>query len=137
MNYLHLHCGLMVLSEEQQMKLISQRGTPSQFFFSPRQKSNSKPFPPLQISRQTMTPEHGVAKVIDLHAFNTIHRLLRVTAWVLRFLNNLKKKNQYAGPPRGGRQGGGQLALGPKQLGAPNLRNILKLNKAPSRSGRV
>ena len=31
---------------------------------------------------------------------------------------------------------GGQLAPGPKQIGGPNLRNILKLNKAPSKSGR-
>ena len=37
---------------------------------------------------------------------------------------------------RGGGRGG-QLAPGPKQVGAPNLRNILKLNKAPSKSGRV
>ena len=37
----------------------------------------------------------------------------------------------------GGGGAGGQIALGPKQLGAPNLRNILKLNKAPSKSGRV
>ena len=35
-----------------------------------------------------------------------------------------------SGPPRGG-----QLAPGPIQVGAPNLRNILKLNKAPSKSG--
>ena len=40
------------------------------------------------------------------------------------------------GPQRGGGQGG-QLAPGPKQVGAPNLRNIPKLNKAPSKSGRV
>ena len=37
----------------------------------------------------------------------------------------------------GGGAGGGQLAPGPKQVGAPNLRNILKLNKAPSDSGRI
>ena len=36
-----------------------------------------------------------------------------------------------------GARGGGQLAPGPKQVGAPNLRNILKLNKAPSKSGQV
>ena len=36
-----------------------------------------------------------------------------------------------------GRRGGGQLAPGPKQVRAPNLRNIPKLNKAPSKSGRV
>ena len=35
------------------------------------------------------------------------------------------------------RGGGGQLAPGPKQVGAPNLKNILKLNKAPSKSGLV
>ena len=38
---------------------------------------------------------------------------------------------------QGHRDGGGQLAPGPKQVGAPNLRNILKLNKAPIKSGRV
>ena len=40
---------------------------------------------------------------------------------------------------QGRREGsaGGQLAPGPKQVGAPNLRNILKLNKAPSKSRRV
>ena len=32
---------------------------------------------------------------------------------------------------------GGQLTPGPKQVGAPKLRNILKLNKAPSKSGLV
>ena len=76
-----------------------QPGTPSQFSFIPRQKSNSKPLPPLQISRQTMTLSllnlNGVAKLIDLHTFSTIQRLMRVTAWVLRFVNNLKKKNHY------------------------------------------
>ena len=43
----------------------------------------------------------------------------------------------YAGPLReGGGQGRGQLAPGPKQVGPPsNLRNILKLNKMPSKSG--
>ena len=35
------------------------------------------------------------------------------------------------------REGGQQLAPGPKQEGAPNLRNILKLNKASSKSGRL
>ena len=43
----------------------------------------------------------------------------------------------HTGPPRGGGGRGGQLAPGPKQEGAPNLRNILKLNKASSKSGRV
>ena len=43
----------------------------------------------------------------------------------------------HTGPPRGGGQGGGQLAPGPKQVGAPNFRNILKLNKAPLKSERV
>ena len=33
------------------------------------------------------------------------------------------------GPPRGGSRGGGQLAPDPNQVGAPNMRNILKLNK--------
>ena len=33
--------------------------------------------------------------------------------------------------------GGGELAPGPKPVGAPNLRNILKLNKAPLKSERV
>ena len=37
---------------------------------------------------------------------------------------------------RGGGRGG-QLAPGPKQVGGPNLRNILKLNKAPPKSGQV
>ena len=41
------------------------------------------------------------------------------------------------GPPRGGGGRGGQLAPGPKQVGPPNLRNILKLNNASSKSGRV
>ena len=49
-------------------------------------------------------------------------------------LLNLSGRNQQQGPPRGG-QGGGQLAPGPKQVGPPNLRNTLKLNKAPSKSG--
>ena len=40
------------------------------------------------------------------------------------------------GRREGGGQGG-QLAPGPEQEGGPNLRNILKLNKAPSKSGRV
>ena len=35
---------------------------------------------------------NGVNTVINLHAFSTIQRLLRVTAWVLRFANNTKKK---------------------------------------------
>ena len=40
----------------------------------------------------------------------------------------------YAGPLRGG--AGRQLAPGPKQVAPPpNLRNILKLNKMPSKSG--
>ena len=41
---------------------------------------------------------------------------------------------------QGRREGEGQrgkLVPGPKQVGASNLRNILKLNKAPSKSGRV
>ena len=42
-----------------------------------------------------------------------------------------------AGPPRGGGGQEGELAPVPKQVGVPNLRNILKLNKAPSKSGRV
>ena len=37
----------------------------------------------------------------------------------------------------GGGAGGGATCPGPKQVGAPNVRNILKLNKAPSKSGRV
>ena len=49
---------------------------------------------------------------------------------------NLVKNYVCPGPPRGG-AGGGQLSPSPKQVGAPNLRNILKLNKAPSKSGLV
>ena len=37
---------------------------------------------------------NGVNEVINLHAFSTIQRLLRVTAWVLRFANNTKKKTK-------------------------------------------
>ena len=38
---------------------------------------------------------------------------------------------------KGGGGAGGQFAPVPKQVGAPNLRNVLKLNKAPSKSGQV
>ena len=39
-------------------------------------------------------PNHGVNEVINLHDFSTIQRLQRVTAWVLRFANNIKKKKK-------------------------------------------
>ena len=53
----------------------------------------------------------------------------------IRITKNKNINTSCTGPPRGGQEG--QLAQGPKQVGAPNLRNILKLNKAPSKSGRV
>ena len=58
----------------------------------------------------------------------TPHEYIRVTYKYIRV---------HTGPPRGGGGQGGQLAPGPKQEGAPNLKNILKLNKASSKSGRV
>ena len=39
-------------------------------------------------------PNHGVNEVINLHDFSSIQTLLRVTAWVLRFENNIKKKKE-------------------------------------------
>ena len=56
----------------------------------------------------------------------TRHLTSRLPCWCT------KKYNQ--GRREGGGDRGGQLAPGPKQVGAPNLRNILKLNKAPSKS---
>ncbi|CAB4010747.1 Hypothetical predicted protein [Paramuricea clavata] len=42
-------------------------------------------------------PRHGVAKIINLSAYSNLHKLVRVTAWVLRFVDNLKKRT-HSGP---------------------------------------
>ena len=34
----------------------------------------------------------SVENVIDIKRFNSLQKLLRVTSWVKRFVNNLKKK---------------------------------------------
>ena len=52
---------------------------------------------PTNNDTESPEPEHGVAKLIVLHTFSTIQRLLRVTAWVLRFVNNVKKKKNHYG----------------------------------------
>ena len=53
---------------------------------------------PLQVchtlltEEQEVTSETDISKIIDCHAFSSITRLLRVTAYVLTFIRNLKKK---------------------------------------------
>ena len=39
-------------------------------------------------------PDHGIDKIIDIERFSSITNLLRVTAYVNRFINNLKMKTQ-------------------------------------------
>ena len=34
----------------------------------------------------------SIENVIDIKRFNSLQKLLRVTSWVKRFVNNLKKK---------------------------------------------
>ena len=34
----------------------------------------------------------SIERVIDIKIFNSLQKLLRVTSWVKRFVNNLKKK---------------------------------------------
>ena len=42
-------------------------------------------------------PKHGIAKIINLSAHSNLHKLVRVTAWLLRFVDNLKKRT-HSGP---------------------------------------
>jgi hypothetical protein len=37
-------------------------------------------------------PKHGIAKIINLSAHSNIHKLVRVTAWLLRFVYDMKKR---------------------------------------------
>ena len=60
--------------------------------------SNASTDQPTTDQTDCLEPNHGVNKVINLHDFSTIQRLQRVTAWVLRFANNIKKKKKRYGP---------------------------------------
>ena len=40
------------------------------------------------------SPDHGIEKIIDIERYSNITNLLRVTAYVSRFINNLKMKPQ-------------------------------------------
>ena len=40
------------------------------------------------------SPDHGIDKIIDTERYSNITNLLRVTAYVSRFVNNLKMKMQ-------------------------------------------
>jgi hypothetical protein len=42
-------------------------------------------------------PKHGIAKIINLSAHSNLNKLVRVTAWLLRFVDNLKKRT-HSGP---------------------------------------
>ena len=39
-----------------------------------------------------MLENYSIAKIIDVNKFNDVLKLFRVTAFVLRFINNVKKK---------------------------------------------
>ena len=41
-----------------------------------------------------MLENYSIAKIIDVNKFNDVLKLYRVTAFVLRFINNVKKKNE-------------------------------------------
>ena len=41
-----------------------------------------------------MLENYSIAKIIDVNKFNDVLKLFRVTAFVLRFINNVKKKNK-------------------------------------------
>ena len=41
-----------------------------------------------------MLENYSIAKNIDVNKFNDVLKLFRVTAFVLRFINNVKKKNK-------------------------------------------
>ena len=40
----------------------------------------------------TSSESHSISSLIDLDRFSNLHRLLRVTAYVLRFVKNLKER---------------------------------------------
>ena len=42
----------------------------------------------------TVLENYSIAKIIDVNKFNEVLKLFRVTAFVLRFINNVKKKNK-------------------------------------------
>ena len=39
-----------------------------------------------------MSENYSIAKIVDINKFNNVLKLFRVTAFVLRFINNVKKK---------------------------------------------
>ena len=41
-----------------------------------------------------MLENNSIAKIIGVNKFNDVLKLYRVTAFVLRFINNVKKKNE-------------------------------------------
>ena len=42
----------------------------------------------------TVLENYSIAKIIDVNKFNDVLKLFRVTAFVLRFINNMMKKNK-------------------------------------------
>ena len=42
-------------------------------------------------------PKHGISEIIKLSAYNNLHKLVRVTAWVLCFIDNLRERT-HSGP---------------------------------------
>lgn len=53
------------------------------------QKSKDHPAHSLLVNEEL----HSLSHIIDCQCYSTMHRLLRVTAYVLRFVNNLRKTN--------------------------------------------
>ena len=42
--------------------------------------------------------KHGIVQVVNLTTYSNLHKLVRVTAWILRFVHNMKTKTR-SGPP--------------------------------------
>jgi hypothetical protein len=48
-----------------------------------------------QVVTSTSTNTTGIHGIVDITRFSTLHSLLRVTAYVLRFISNCKTKRRY------------------------------------------
>ena len=48
-----------------------------------------------------VTQPKGISHILDIRTFETAERLFRVTAWILRFINNIQAKVKKGKPYRG------------------------------------